>query len=75
MKRTAVVLADANDRVGSFEFPAFPRVGDTIHIPGSQDDFGVRIFTVEEVWHYAVGTPKSDFIADDQAALMVTEIG
>jgi hypothetical protein len=72
---SAVVLEDTNERVGSFEFPTLPRVGDTIHIPWPADDFGLRIFMVDEVWHFAVGSPKADFVADDQAALMVTEIG
>jgi hypothetical protein len=70
----AVVMEDSHVRVGAFEFPALPRAGDTIHVPWAEDREDLRIFTVDEVWHYAAGSPKPEFVGEDQAALLVTEI-
>lgn len=63
-----------HQRIGSYPFIELPRVGEIVNLPWPDDPDGLRIFTVEEVWHYSAGAPKPDFVGTASIALLAVEI-
>jgi hypothetical protein len=60
MVHIRLLKSDGHEFIGVFEFDHLPRVGEQITIPWESDQWGVRIFEIEEVRHFAKGSPAID---------------
>lgn len=58
MVRVLILAGESDERVGHFDLDQLPRKGDEVMIPCEADDYGNRIFAVEQVIHIAPGVPS-----------------
>ncbi len=70
----AVLLSEDREFIGRFEFRIIPRIGEVIHVPWPVDVEGQRIFSIDEIWHYANGSPLPESVLSSDLALLVSEI-
>ena len=52
---SAIIQTDTGEFVGQYEFSDLPRVGEQVSVSWTHDPDGVRIFSIDEVWHFAKG--------------------
>lgn len=55
MIKVKLQLADDKSALGEAEFVTIPRVGEEIYVPSKGSEGELRIFTVDEVFHFARG--------------------
>ena len=55
----SVTLYDSHspECFGTFAFLALPRVGESVTVRSATDDFGVRLFLIDEMMHVADEAP------------------
>jgi hypothetical protein len=69
-----VELSEDHAVIGGFAFEVLPRIGEEITVPWADDSFGVRVFTVDEVLHFAERVPAEISAISPATVLRVTEI-